>query len=1146
MKRTILALLLVLLAYTVHAADYYVDATGGDDSYIVTSPSLAWKTVAKVNTINFQPGDTVRFKCGEVWREQLNITYSGTALDPITYTSYGTGCDSTNKPVINAASEINAVWSQYSGNIYVADVDFMTAPLNYISNGSFDIDNSNWFKGPDNYGDVEFAFEAGCIIGNGGCLKYVSSANPSNDNHFNGADYFALDSGKDYNLKFRISAEEGLQIRVKIMESPYQAEDRAYDQTFTMGSTVFDHSETFTPLNTLNNAKILFYVLDTAKTVFLDDVVIASTLGEPATAKQLFINGKYLKLAQYPDTGFAYMDEDSIPGGGTGYGNGTDFLIDYELSTIAGQDLAGAGIHIRSIDWAIEDRVVHTFDEAATKLFWTDDTNYAILTGYGYYVDNKLWMLDSEGEWFYDEINGKMYVWLPGNENPNNAGLTIEASIHDYGIHSLLRSNISIDGIEIKNAALDGLHFTDSLNIQVMNADVSDSGRNGMHFMNSDNGRIEDSTVKNSVSEGIYTKQSTGFIILGNHIEDSGVVGSPRYSNGAITASNDAQVMNNTILNSGYIGITFKKESTIKNNVIKNSCIVLNDCGAIYTWNGNSDPSNPPPYNSEVSGNIVIGSQGGIDGTQKTPRARGIYLDGGSDGITVLNNTVTGATNDGIYFRASNSVIDGNTSYGNGGAQLTMIESMFAADVPVNTSKDNILEHNILFPTRPSDRSLVSLSVSYDFYEPTEKYYYGPFDYNTYSTLYSDIAIYEKYRLNNNDVIELYDLPLWQQVLTYSSGLPYNQDTNSTLFEPFHILPYEITSIDSGNFVTNGSFDTGISNWFEVPRNGADNAQIIHEADCIIGNGGCIKYISSTSANDNHFNNLNLFPLDASKQYRINFNISAEPGLEIGVIIMQWDYDMDDRAYDYTFTTDSTVMNISEMFVPLNTLSNAKVLFYVPSGNKTVFIDDVSVEEVTAVINDPSDDSQILINETDQDNKEFYCPDIEGSIKCSQYIGLDSAAITWPVTLDKFSSKIILWAANPFRDLDNDRLPDPCTDSDGDGYSADGGWCGETDWDDSDNRIYPGAPEIPGDGKDNDQDGLIDEIITWTGTASSDWDTADNWDLDTVPQESDNVIIAIASVDPVLAFDTTVNNLTIESGTLTLNYYNLTVGLNTE
>lgn len=67
------------------AETYYVDATHGSDANAGTSENAAWQTLDKVNSFAFQPGDTVRFKSGEVWRGSLQCR-SG-----VTYTRYGKG-----------------------------------------------------------------------------------------------------------------------------------------------------------------------------------------------------------------------------------------------------------------------------------------------------------------------------------------------------------------------------------------------------------------------------------------------------------------------------------------------------------------------------------------------------------------------------------------------------------------------------------------------------------------------------------------------------------------------------------------------------------------------------------------------------------------------------------------------------------------------------------------------------------------------------------------------------------------------------------------------------------------------------------------------------------------------------------------------
>ena len=109
-------ILLIMMTSQIFAGTvYYVDATNGNDNYNGTSPSTAWKTILKVNSSQFIAGDSILFKKGEQWREQLYIDWSGSSGNPITFGSYGSG----DKPIINGA-DIIAWWSLDSGNIWYA------------------------------------------------------------------------------------------------------------------------------------------------------------------------------------------------------------------------------------------------------------------------------------------------------------------------------------------------------------------------------------------------------------------------------------------------------------------------------------------------------------------------------------------------------------------------------------------------------------------------------------------------------------------------------------------------------------------------------------------------------------------------------------------------------------------------------------------------------------------------------------------------------------------------------------------------------------------------------------------------------------------------------------------------------------------
>jgi parallel beta-helix repeat protein len=92
---------------------YYVDATSGSDTNSGTSKAAPWQTIAKVNASTFKPGDKILFKCGETWREQLNIPSSGAPGKPITITSYGSG----NKPKIYG-STVPSSWTQETALYY--------------------------------------------------------------------------------------------------------------------------------------------------------------------------------------------------------------------------------------------------------------------------------------------------------------------------------------------------------------------------------------------------------------------------------------------------------------------------------------------------------------------------------------------------------------------------------------------------------------------------------------------------------------------------------------------------------------------------------------------------------------------------------------------------------------------------------------------------------------------------------------------------------------------------------------------------------------------------------------------------------------------------------------------------------------------
>jgi hypothetical protein len=88
----VLASIVLVPAQRAYAAGttYYV-STSGNDSNAGTSTSAPWRSLTKVNSTTFQPGDVIRFEAGDSWTGQLWPKGSGTDGAPISIDSYGAG-----------------------------------------------------------------------------------------------------------------------------------------------------------------------------------------------------------------------------------------------------------------------------------------------------------------------------------------------------------------------------------------------------------------------------------------------------------------------------------------------------------------------------------------------------------------------------------------------------------------------------------------------------------------------------------------------------------------------------------------------------------------------------------------------------------------------------------------------------------------------------------------------------------------------------------------------------------------------------------------------------------------------------------------------------------------------------------------------
>ncbi|QGQ95108.1 right-handed parallel beta-helix repeat-containing protein [Paenibacillus psychroresistens] len=130
----LLAILLVMTATALSFPEqakaagitYYVDSSQTNDSGNGTSPATAWKSLTKVNSITFLPGDKILFKSGGTWTGQLHPLGSGSSGNSIYIDKFGTG----NKPIINGGGITG------SGTVYLYNQQYWDIQNLEITNDS--------------------------------------------------------------------------------------------------------------------------------------------------------------------------------------------------------------------------------------------------------------------------------------------------------------------------------------------------------------------------------------------------------------------------------------------------------------------------------------------------------------------------------------------------------------------------------------------------------------------------------------------------------------------------------------------------------------------------------------------------------------------------------------------------------------------------------------------------------------------------------------------------------------------------------------------------------------------------------------------------------------------------------------------------
>jgi hypothetical protein len=325
---------------------------------------------------------------------------------------------------------------------------------------------------------------------------------------------------------------------------------------------------------------------------------------------QVDIAGKMLDLAHFPNRPQIWAKGKS----------NSPSTLQYALPN---SDLAGATVVYRPFEWMIETRPIQSYGNGVITLAPKKGDAYDPAKEGEFYVEGKLWMLDSPGEWAVEA--GRLYVWAPDGRSPEGR---VWVSPKASGIDATNSRGVTIDNVHVF-AASTGIDGSESTDLQILNTEISNSAEDaifaGGRGLVVDNAAISDS-VRNGIL-GFYGIENS--VVTNSVITGTGMVGMPKRSKGGIVfeQASGQRVTNNKVLNSSYIGIRVHKNAIVSGNLVDTACQILSDCGGIYTF-----APDKQPLNVRIEGNTVKNL------AQRTCYA--IYLDDNANDVIVTRNTL--------------------------------------------------------------------------------------------------------------------------------------------------------------------------------------------------------------------------------------------------------------------------------------------------------------------------------------------------------------------------------------------------------------------------------------------------------------------------------------------------------------------------
>ncbi|MBK9177291.1 MAG: T9SS type A sorting domain-containing protein [Flavobacteriales bacterium] len=510
--------------------------------------------------------------------------------------------------------------------------------------------------------------------------------------------------------------------------------------------------------------------------------------------KHIYSNGALQTIARFPNSGWLRVDQ----------GTSTS-LTDAELTQPNGY-WNGSTAVIRTTNWSYDTAYVTAHGNGI--LTHSATGNNLASYNWGYFMQNKLELLDAPGEWFYDSAAGHLYFWCPGNINPNNA--LVEGTVLDNGIYvSYQRHHIRIDGLHLRHHTSASLRLSGSTQLEAMNCLINDTwqailstgSQQSFHHLN----------IQRTYATAVFLQDNgTTFAnnIIHNVCREPGLGENNWGYIGLRTNGYDMIIRDNVFTEVGYCAINTERNALVERNIVRDCMKLLNDGGGIAFDNADG---------MIIRNNIVQDLVGNFESSAPNFHACysisfGIYFGNISNKNTLVKNNTVSNCSSGIYIdhtmASTGNRIEDNVLFNNA---IGLFLSDFsnnngpAATPPYHVPQFNdVYSGNVIYAVKKEQLCM----KQYHVYN-ANLVDYGTFTNNRYFNPYNDRSIFLHNVFNGTE--KYYTLERWQS--------ERNEDQGSTR-SPLRLADMDVTEVFGGNLVPNGAFAGNVSDWGGWPTSG--------------------------------------------------------------------------------------------------------------------------------------------------------------------------------------------------------------------------------------------------------------------------------------------------------------------------------------